>query len=427
MEDGETMLYSQLLRGELAALILAVVIGLGTTARAEPPKVPPLRLEGDDGQTYLQFRLAAQLQLEVADRDAGAAEEREQEVRVRFRRIRPEIRGTLLSEALSYRLHLNLVPGAVELIDLYLGYALHPEAQLLAGQAKVPFTRYRLNSFKDTPLNDWSYETTSFGAERQIGVMLHNGVDRPPRWEYELGVYTGVNARASNAIGMARTFGESSQSPSALVDPAAPAGVHPELVAHLGYNHGGIDPRRPSDLEGGPPRFMVGASAAWDVRPEPAEDMSLRLAPEALLKVHGFSLNGVLFVGFWQPDESAIDSTSLGFLGGVLQASQLLLEQFQVAARYVVVHRTASILEAARARSTQRIAEAPTAEERQQLTDQYRSVGRVSDDHEAGIGFNVYLQGMALVWKTDASVLLHVRSDGDRTDRRIRSLLQLAF
>ena len=72
--------------------------------------------------------------------------------------------------------------------------------------------------------------TRYFGAERQIGLVMHNGYEKHGAFEYEVGVFTGVNARKSHATGLASIFGEELANPSDLYDPAAPADLHPEVV-----------------------------------------------------------------------------------------------------------------------------------------------------------------------------------------------------
>ncbi|MBI4702159.1 MAG: hypothetical protein HY744_13595 [Deltaproteobacteria bacterium] len=408
-----------------AALLAGLCVAGPARATPEPPA---LTVTTKDESTSMTLGLTAQLRVELDHVDKGPGKEAEEDVLVHFRRIRPLVKGSVLTKDLTYQLQVNLVPGAIELIDLYAGYQFHPQAQLLVGQAKVPFTRYRLNSYKDLPLAEWSNETRFFGAERQLGLMLHNGFDKPGKIEYELGLYTGVNQRASDAAGLAQAFGEKLPNPSALVNPAPPPDtIHPELVAHFGYNHGGINVRRPSDLEGGPPRFMVGATAAWDARPTARQDMSLRIAPEALLKAYGFALNGVFYLGFWEKEDHELGSMAQGFTGLVAQASQVLFERFEVAFRYTLVHLTEELRDQAKAYAAEQMAAAKGSEAEAEVKEQYKSVGKVSDEHDLTVGLNVYLLGTALKWQTDASALLHVRPDGDRIDRRIRTQLLVSF
>jgi len=394
-----------------------------------PPPVPDrprLEIQSGDGQSSIRFQLAVQLQYYFQNVDRGPNADRENDDAVIFRRIRPVISGSLLTESLTYRLHLNLVPGALELMDFWFNYRFHAQAQMLVGQNKVPFTRYRLDSFQDTPLVDWSNPTRFFGAERQLGVMLHNDVSRPPRWEYQLGVYTGDNARASNGVGLSRTYGETPANPSNLTDPAPPSGFHPEIVAHLGYNHPDMNVRRPSDLEGGPLRYSFGLSAAWDIRPTPTEDWALRLAPEVLIKAHGFMAQGVFYAAFWD-DVATDDSFALGAVAALLQTSYVIRRRVEIALRYSLVHITEDLRNDARTRADGIIADAADDEEAEALTRRYASVGHVIREHELNLGVTVYAVATTLKLAIDGGLLGHERDDGTRWDFRLRTQAQLAF
>lgn len=79
-----------------------------------------------------------------------------------------------------------------------------------------------------------------------LGVYSANwsGVPKTPDGSLEIGQRnqpdttrsTGVNARASNAVGMELVFGERPPNPSDLDEPVPPDGFHPEIVALLGYS-----------------------------------------------------------------------------------------------------------------------------------------------------------------------------------------------
>ena len=259
----------------LTLLLFPITVSAQAESNQEPVgeaqslvQVPEFALTSGDGLSSLRLRLAMQMQYRHLERDQGPNQPAESENSLFFRRLRPDLRGSLMSGTLRFRLYLNVVPGALELMDASLEYRFHDQLRLLVGQAKVPFTRYRLDSFANLPLIDWSTPTRWFGAERQLGAMVHNGIGSPSAFEYQVGVYTGVNARGSNGTGLERAFGLTPSNPSDLADPAPPGDLHPEVVAHLGYNHGGIDVRQASDLECGPARFSVGLSAAWDFNPE---------------------------------------------------------------------------------------------------------------------------------------------------------------
>ncbi|MBI5500993.1 MAG: hypothetical protein HY907_12180 [Deltaproteobacteria bacterium] len=414
--------------GLLAASVGAFGVARTVAADGEGQSFerPRLEIATEDGQSSIRLRLAAQFRWEGTSADKGDGADRDWTDRILFRRLRVVFEGSAITEDLTYRLHLNFVPGLLELDDLWIAYKLHDQARLLLGQNKVPFTRYRIDSFQDLPLTEWGYETPYFGGERQIGLTLHNGMDRPPEFEYEVGIYTGVNARASNGIGIARTFAETPPNPSLLTDPAPPSSFHPELVVHLAYNYGGIDVRKPSDLEGGPFRFSVGVSAAWDAQPDSRLDFAMRLAPEVLLKVGGFHALGVFYLGFWD-QSTGDDSMALGMFGGVAQMSYVFLDMCEVSLRYSTISILEDLRNDARAWADQRIAAETDPDEQAALVKQYRDTGHLLAEHEVLLGFNVYLLGTTLKLQVDGGVRIHERSDADRHDGLVRTQIQLAF
>jgi hypothetical protein len=395
-------------------------------ARAEV-RIPRLELSTDDGNSSIRFRLGVQVLWTYRYEDQGSGKPAEDSNEILFRRIRPELTGSIGSRNFTYRLHLNLVPGALELMDLYVNYRAHEQFEIMFGQEKIPYTRYRLGSWQNRPMVDWDPTTRYFGAERQIGIIFHNNQSAPPRIEYQFGIFTGVNARASHGIGLPLVYADPRPNPSNLVDPAAPSSFHPELVAHLAYNHGGIDVAAPQDWAGGPARFSIGLSAAWDIRPADMQDLALRLAPEAILKLYGFTLWGVAHLGF-SNEMADDDNVQLGLIGAMVQASVVFCERYEIALRYGHVTIMSDLRDDARAYRDQQIADAADDPELQEeLTTQFRSVGRLQAEHELLLGFNVYFLDTALKLQLDGGMLVHERTDGDRYDMRIRTQLQLVF
>ncbi len=182
-------------------------------------KTSPFTISSDDGANSMELHFAAQFQWEYLYAGSGGEHPYTSESKLKFRRVRPVLKGTLFSKDISWLLHLSIAPGALELMDLWLDYRLHQWLQVRMGQMKIPFTRYRLGSYKDLPVVDWSYPTKYFGAERQLGIMLHNNLKKPPRYEFQLGLFSGLNARAANGMGMEKVYLAPTPNPSDLVHP----------------------------------------------------------------------------------------------------------------------------------------------------------------------------------------------------------------
>ncbi len=391
---------------------------------ASPTERPRLELQSSDGQSSLRVGLAAQLRYEVKRPDPASGDEDVLYGFV-FRRVRPVISGRLLGEELTYLLHLNLVPGATELMDLYVDYAVTPAARLRLGQYKVPFTRHRINSFQDRVMLEWSYETRYFGAERQLGLMVHNDQNNPPAFEYQVGLFGGDNVRASNGIGVPLTYGVTPPNVSDLDDPDPLPTMHGELVGHVALNHGGINVRRPSDLEGGPLRWSVGLSAALDFAPVERLDHRLRLAPELWLKTHGYALVLVGYLGLCD-EVAGTDVFVPGMAGAMISGSYLFAQRYEIGLRYTTVRLFAALRDDARADADARIAD-ESGDAAVELATRLQGIGELIAEHEANVGLNVYLFGTTLKWQTDLGLLLHQRRSSNRYDLVARTQLALAF
>lgn len=391
-----------------------------------PPRLGPITLQSKDGNTRLTLGFAGQLRLSVKDKDTGNGG-RDSSVELVARRLRPSFKGTVLTPDLGYYFHLSTTPGSLEFMDLYLDYRLTDTFRFRAGQWKIPFTRYRIRSFKALTLADWAVVARYFGAERQLGLAMHNGYEKHGALEYEVGLFTGVNARASNATGLSSIFGEEAVNRSNLVDPAAPSGIHPELVAHVAYNARGIRTASDTDWAGGGLRYSVGFSAAWDLGAEMTEDLTLRLAPEVLLKWRRLSAAAVFYMGFTRISSDSALQQRLDLLGAVVQASYLLFTRLELSVRYAVVHTDDSLLSTARARAQGIVAAETDATRHKALSAQYKDAGKLESQQDVTLGVNIYLRGNSLKWQNDATISMLKLVDGSRTHVTYRSQLQLVF
>lgn len=385
----------------VAALLLAPVCGEAaesTHAPALPDRIEPYRVASEDGNWSLRFALAIQLQY--------GYDSREDENEIRIRRMRPVFSGNLGLKELTWKLHLSVVPGDLEFMDFYLDWEALPDLRIRVGIYKIPFTRYRIQSFQRLTLVDWSILTRYFGAERQLGFTLHNGYERPRAVEYEVGVFTGQNTRASHAVGLAGLYGETIPNRSDLMGPDPYDGLHPEIVARVAYNSGGIDSRTDTDFKGGPLRFSAGLSAAWDVRPERYQDLAVRIAPEFLLKAYGFSLSLFGYLGLVQMGDRMAD-TRAGLWALQAQAGYLLASRYELSLRYAFVR----ILDGLKS----------DLERHDPLAD------GLLYQQELSVGFNVYLVGNQLKWQNDFAWLPRTSRSGTSTGYRFRSQFQASF
>jgi hypothetical protein len=255
-----------------------------------------------------------------------------------------------------------------------------------------------------------------------MGLALHNGYDKPPSWGYVFGLFTGINARASHALGISLAYGEKVDNPSDLNDPGDAAEFHPELFLRLSYNADDIKPHTDSDEERTGLRYGIGLSTAWDIDPVDYIDFALRLSPEVILKYRGLSFCTVGYAGF---SEIGADSDmELAMTGGLVQAEYRFDETFEISLRYAVVDYRDKLLDDARTRASMLIDDSGDDPD---VVEQYGGVGSVSKERELTAGFNIYMKGHSLKWQNDFGWLKHLRDDGNRNDYVARSQFQIGF
>jgi len=415
---------------------LVVVVIIICLWQSPSGAVRSFEISSPDSGTVLKLQFAGQLRVDFESLDQGADKCRIEELFMKARRLRPTITVNVLKPNLSFRLHLSTAPNSLELMDFYFNYKADQHLQFRYGQYKVPFTRYRIQSFQRLTFVDWAIVTKSFGAERQMGFALHNGYERPPQWGYVLGVFTGVNARASHAVYLPEIYGEDIVNPSNLADPGPTARFHPELFLHVSYNVRNIRVQSDTDEKRGGFRYSAGLSAAWDLDPTAYQDLQIRLAPEFLIKCQSLSIFTVGYAGFVEIGEPA--RTDLAMAGGLFQAAYRINNRYEVSARYAVVDFKNIIVNNAYDRARQLIGEAEdildtavVKEFAQQylndITARYGNAGQILREQEIRLGFNIYIIGHSLKWQNDLGWLQHSRREGTRTDYIVRSQFQLTF
>ncbi|MFZ5981396.1 MAG: porin [Candidatus Zixiibacteriota bacterium] len=398
----------RLLRFSVFSIIL-LSTGLSGSAAA----VDPVQIFNADSSSSLRFQFVGQLRTSLESKDSFPGNDRSYDVFTEFRRIRLTFSGYLWKPELTYKLHLSTAPGSLELMDLYLNYKLRSELQIRYGQFKIPFTRYRIQSFQCLTFTDWAIVSKYFGAERQIGLAAHNGFEKPPRWGYTLGIFTGQNARASHGVGIAEVYDVDTPNPSDLTDPASTGKYHPEIAGHVSLNSAGIDLQSDSDPEKGPLCYSIALSGIYDFDPDKHQDFALRAALETLIKYRGGSLTAVGYVGNTDLDDDS--KKELAMTGGLIQTAYRLNRAWELSLRYALVDFKDVLLTSARNLIA---AEAGvTAGE----------IAIPNREEELTAGFNIYLDGHNLKIQNDFSWLRHVYNDDALVDFSLRSQVQLAF
>jgi len=366
---------------------------VGEASVEAPPAKKPFRFEitSPDGAYRLRLGLTAQIWLRYREEWNSAEGPSSRWIEPDFRRIRVLLSGNAFVPAFRYKLQLSFLPGQFEMLDLWADYAFSDGLRLRFGVWKIPFSRFRTRSFTNRQLVDWPVVSQYFGAERQLGIALHDGYAdrRPPPFEWAVGVFTGVNTRASHGVGAALLHGPPAETESWP--------IHPEIVARVGYNHRGIDTTGENDLEGAAPapepfRFAVHLSGTWDLAPVAGQDWGMRAALEGLMKVGGYSLSLGGYAASIQEGSSPVAQRP-GALGVWAGTGHVIARRVEVAGQYALI----------------------------------RPLDRETSIHEPRLGVNVFILGRQVQWRTDVGAVIDAGGDAGSADLEIRSVIQASI
>ena len=403
--------------------LLCIIFNIAFNSVALPASgIGPFEIVNKDSTASLRIQFAAQLRADLYTSDGA-----EDRLTMEARRVRLSFNGFLASPDLTYKTQLSFAPNSNELLDMYANYAYCYCMQFRFGQFKVPFTEYRLGSFQNSTLADWSNATEYFGAERQMGFAVHNGYRNVYGWGYAIGVFTGVNARASHAVGIPVVYGENIPNPSDLSEKTSRMKFHPELIGKLSYRY---------DPEDGKLDVKGAFSAAWDIDPTEYFDYSIRLAPEITITYDRFILNGIGYLGFVDIHDPSV--TKLGTTGFLLELKSRVTNKIDLSARYTKIDIEDFLITDARTRA-QDIIDRASAEYQlypspytenllAEKTKQYSNVGELKNIQEFAAGISYMLIGHHLKWQNDFVLNREENKSGDTEDDiHVRSQFQLVF
>ncbi|MGB8225136.1 MAG: hypothetical protein WCF10_21295 [Polyangiales bacterium] len=266
-----------------------------------PTRLGPVRIRIGKSDDWIGIGFAVQLEFDYQEQFAGGGVPKSNTETLEFRRIRTTLSSSFIEGRIRSSFQINLTPSSFELIDMWFAFTRAKFATLRVGQFKIPYDRYRAQSFAALSFIDWAPTTRMFGSERQIGaeVLASGGF-----WklEYAGGIFTGVNARASHAVAISGVYGVVPPNPSGLGTGSVVSEFHPALVGRVAKNFGAINTDTNSDVTREKAlRHSVGVGVAWDARPTPTLDLGLRLSAEWLGKFRGFHINVVSYLAWFPP------------------------------------------------------------------------------------------------------------------------------
>ena len=306
--------------------------------RTLPTRLGPVRIKVGKTDDWIGIGFATQMEFEYDQQFATGGFPSDNKETLEFRRIRFTLSSSFIEGRIRSRFQINLTPSAFELIDMWFSFTRFKFATFRIGQFKIPYDRYRAQSFAALSFVDWAPTTRMFGSERQIGgELLASGgfLDL----EYAIGLFSGVNARAAHGVGITEVYGEVPQSASDLGFGEVVSAFHPEIAARVARNFGEINTDSNSDvLRTDHLRHSLGFGFTWDARPEATEDLGIRLSAEWLGKIRGVHINAVTYLAWYRPWEGG--KNLFGPLGFMVESGYRFNLMWELALRWSFTYLT---------------------------------------------------------------------------------------
>lgn len=392
--------------------------------RSLPTRLGPVRIAVGKGNDWVGIGLATQMEFEYAQEFPTGGFPKESEEFLEFRRIRLTLSSSFIDGRIQSRFQINLTPSAFDLIDLWFAFTRFKFATFRVGQFKIPYDRYRAQSFAALSLIDWAPTTRMFGSERQIGgeVLAEGGI---LDLEYAFGIFSGVNARAAHGVGITEVYGERPQNPSNLGSGSVVNEFHPEVVARVARNFRDIDTASNSDtLRTDYLRHSLGGGIAFDARPDATEDLALRLSLEWLGKFRGAYFNVVNYIAWFQPWRGG--KILFGPIGSMAETGYRFTSIWELALRYSVIYLTPQLRSDARSYGQAQIAGADPAD-LVQAELQYGRNGDRTTNNELALAGTARIIGDSLKVGSEVAWQQQLWNTGRRNGFRFNLQLQLVF
>lgn len=390
--------------------------------RKLPTRLGPVRIRIGDTGDWIGIGLGSQVEFGYVHQLDTAGFPNEGDATLQFRRIRSTLSSSFIDGRIRSSFQINLTPSAFELIDLWFTFTRFEFASFRLGQFKIPFDRYRAQSFSALSFIDWAPTTRMFGAERQIGteMLVDEGLGG---LEYAVGIFTGVNARAAHGVGIVEVYGEVPQNSSDFGDGEIVNEFHPELVGRLARNFGEIDTDTNSDAIGSRElRHSLGTGIAWDIRPDATEDLALRLQAEWLGKIRHVHMNFIGYVAWYEPWQGG--KIRFGPIGVMGEIGYRFTQLWGLALRYSVTYLTPWLRDDARRYGADQVANAadPAA-----ALIQYGRNGDQITNEELALAGTAYIIGNSLKAVAELGWEPQLWDTGRRNVVRFDLQLQLVF
>ena len=390
--------------------------------RKLPMRLGPVRIKIGKTDDWIGVGFATQLQFEYDQQFATAGFPKQSTETLEFRRIRTTLSSSFIDGRIRSRFQINLTPSAFELIDMWFAFTRFKFATFRLGQFKIPYDRYRAQSFAALSLVDWAPTTRMFGSERQVGAEML-GIGGFLKAEYAIGLFSGTNARAAHAVGITEVYGNVPRNASDFGFGEVVSEFHPELVARAAKNFGAINTDSNSDLTGSEElRHSLGFGIAWDARPNAAEDLGLRLSAEWLGKIRHLYMNVVSYIAWFKPWQGG--KILYGPMGFMAESGYRFSLMWELALRYSMTYLTPWLRSDSRSYGASQIMNAtdPAA-----AMEQYGQNGEQTTNNELAIAGTSYIIGNSLKVVSEAAWTAQRWESGRRNGFRFNVQLQFLF
>ncbi|MFW2389961.1 MAG: hypothetical protein ACN4G0_16600, partial [Polyangiales bacterium] len=362
--------------------------------RSLPMRLGPVRIKVGKTEDWIGVGFATQMEFEYDQQFEGAGFQKLSSETLEFRRIRTTLSSSFIEGRIRSRFQINLTPSAFELIDMWFSFTRFKFATFRLGQFKIPYDRYRAQSFAALSMIDWAPTTRMFGSERQVGAeMLAGGGFLG--LEYAIGVFSGVNARAAHAVGITEVYGEVPRNASSFGFGEVVSAFHPEIALRAARNFGSINTDTNSDVTGTEElRHSVGVGMAWDARPVSTEDLGLRFSAEWLAKIRHLHVNIVSYLAWFKPWEGG--KILFGPVGFMAETGYRFSLMWELALRYSVTYLTPWLRSDARSYGAGQIASATTPDDIASAIEQYGQNGQQTTSNELALAGTSHIIGNSL-------------------------------
>ena len=247
-------------------------------------------------QTRMDFRYTLEQEL------TGTSPDPLDEASFDLKRARISMGGHVFGDDIRYKIQLAWDHGAPGLKDFYFDLGPKKGWQWRVGQFKTPFSREQINSSGKLALVDRAITDKAFLAGRDLGFMLHNGVEESSGFQGALGVFNGSTDKAVfEGSGVADlTTGEVEIDSGSFSNEVGLS--HPEVVMRVAYSSEDLKGYDEIDWDGGALRAGVGLSGVADFDLDGGDDGRTRAELDGMVRVEGFTFTGDVYIMTSQDD-----------------------------------------------------------------------------------------------------------------------------